>query len=451
MKTLNLPKWYYNLILLIQKYISNISGLQLFQLLRFGTMLLIGIVLAKSNLKIESIGNYEFFLYITALFCSFWINGLIQSLLPLYKNNTSFKTTRGKSPELFNAFVLLSLLSVITITVLFIFKNLFSKTFTDSGTIPYFELILIYIFFSSPSYLIEYIYLLKNQPGLILTYGIITFSAQFLLVSIPPVLNLGMELSIAGLVVISIIRYVWLLFLLKKNTKFLISPVFLKEHLHYAFPLIFSTLIGSSASYIDGYLVLKNFDSATFAVFRYGAKEFPLVLLMANALSNAMISEFSLKEKIKEVTGKLRKRSNRLMHLLFPVTIFFLIFSYWFYPKIFNPGFAESAVIFNIYLLLVISRLVFPHTIILGLKKTNIILYASLAELIVNVSLSIIFIKIWGIEGVAFATVIAFTVQKIIWLIYNKRVLGISPKEYIPIQVLTLYSLITLVVFYVMY
>ncbi len=435
----------------IQKYINNISGLQLFQLLRFGTMLLISIVFAKSHFTTESIGNYEFFLYITALFCSFWINGLIQSFLPLYKNNSTFKSSGEKSTELFNAFVLISILSTLTIIILLIFKDILSNTFTDSGTIPYFKFILIYIFFSSPSYLIEYIYLLKNKPDLILKYGAITFSAQFLLVSMPAVLNLGMELAIMGLVIISIIRYSWLLFLLKKYANIFISPEFLKEHIHYAYPLIFSTLIGSSASYIDGYLVLKNFDSATFAIFRYGAKEFPLVLLMSNALSNAMISDFSQKEKINTALANLRIRSAKLMHMLFPVTIFFLIFSYWLYPRIFNPNFAESAVIFNIYLLLIISRLVFPHTIILGLKKTNIIMYASFAEFIVNVSLSIIFIKNWGIAGVAFATVIAFAVQKIIWLIYNLRVLGIFPKEYIPIKVLTLYSLITLVVFYVMY
>ena len=438
-------------LLYIQKYINNISGLQLFQLLRFGTLLLISIVFAKSNLTTESIGDYEFFLYITALFCSFWINGLIQSFLPLYRNNKTFKPSGGKSAEIFNAFVLLSILSTLTVLILFVFKRVLSTTFADSGTIPYFEYILIYIFFSSPSYLIEYIYLLKNKPHLILKYGVITFSVQFLLVSIPVILNLGMELAIIGLIVISMIRYGWLLFLLKRYTKLFISSGFLKEHIHYGYPLIFSTLIGSSASYIDGYLVLKNFDSATFAIFRYGAKEFPLVLLMANALSNAMISDFSQKEKLKTSLNNLRNRTAGLMHLLFPLTILFLIFSRWLYPLIFNPDFAESAVIFNIYLLLIISRLVFPHTIILGLKKTTIIMYASFAELIVNVSLSLVFITRWGIEGVAFATVIAFAVQKIIWLIYNKTVLGISPKEYIPLPILTMYSLITLVVFYVMF
>ena len=437
--------------LFLKKYINNISGLQVFQLIRFGTLLLISIVFAKSHLTTEAIGNYEFFLFITALFCSFWINGLIQSFLPLYRNNKTFNSSENKSSEIFNAFILISFLSILTILILLIFKKPLSGILESSDKIPYFNLVLIYIFFSSPSFLIEYIYLLKNQPGKILKYGIITFTTQFILVSLPVIIGFDIEKALLGLIIISIIRYVWLMVLLKKHSRFALSVKFIKEHIHFAWPLIISTLVGSSAGYVDGFLVLNKFDAATFAVFRYGAKEFPLVLLMANALSTAMISEFSQKEKLTAALINLRKRSANLMHLLFPATIFFLVFSQWLYPKIFNPNFSESAVIFNIYLLLIISRLVFPHTILIGMKKTNIVMYTSFAELIVNVVLSIIFINIWGIKGVAFATVIAFGFQKIIWLAYNKKILGISPTDYIPLKFLTIYSLITVVVFCLMY
>lgn len=437
--------------MILKKYINNISGLQVFQLIRFGTLLLISIVLAKSHLSTESIGQYEFFLFLTALFCSFWINGLIQAFLPLYRNNKTYNLKENKSPEIFNAFILISFLSVLTILVLIIFKTPLSDVLSSSGAIPYFNLILIYIFFSSPSFLIEYIYLLKNKPEKILIYGFVTFSAQFVFVSLPVIFGFGIEKALSGLILISIIRYVWLIGLLKKYSRFVLSIEFIREHFHFAWPLIISTLLGSSANYVDGFLVLNQFDSATFAVFRYGAKEFPLVLLMANALSTAMISEFSQKEKLAGALAHLRKKSVSLMHLLFPVTVLFLGLSHWLYPLVFNPDFSESAVIFNIYLLLIISRLVFPHTLLIGMKKTNIVMYVSLAELLVNVTLSIVFIHLWGIEGVAFATVIAFAFQKAVWMVYNKKVLGISPNEYIPLKTLSIYSFITLVVFFLMY
>jgi len=431
--------------------INSISGLQYFQLLRYGTLLLISIVFAKSGLTVDAIGDYEVFLFIASLACSFWINGIIQSFLPLFRNNNSIKQSGDKSPELFNVFVLISLFSFLTIVVLVLFQFFYSGVLNNADSNPYFPLLLIYVFISSPAYLVEYFYLLKNKAGGMLKYGMLTFAAQLLLMAIPAFLGMSMLISIIGLVIISLVRNVWLIVLLRKYAQFTLSRHFIKEHLHLAWPLIISSLLGSSAQYVDGFLVLNKFGADTFAIFRYGAKEFPLVILMANALSTAMTAEFSVKDKQMDALKTLRDKTTRLMHLLFPVTIVLIIFSNWLYPRIFSESFASSAVIFNIYLLLIISRLLFPHSILIGLKKTKIVMYASVADLAVNVVLSIAFIYFWGIEGVAFATLIAYAVQKIIWIIYIKRVLGILPNQYIPIFVWVIYSTITVAAFFVVY
>lgn len=437
--------------MLLKKYTDNISGLQIFQIFRYGVLLLISIVFAKSNLTTEAIGEYEFFMFFSALICSFWINGLIQSFLPLYHNNNSLKPAAGRSPAIFNAFLLITAFSLISIILISIFKELIIKTLTKPGEFQGFNFILLYIFFSTPAFLIEYIYLLKNQPKKILKYGFITFSLQLLFVSMPIVLGGTIQLSFAGLVAISLIRYIWVLILIKKYSTPVFSIAFIKEHLYLALPLVFSALIGGSATYVDGLLVLFKFDSAKFALFSYGAREFPLVLLMANALSTAFIPEFSAGKNIENTLNSLKNRSAKLMHLLFPVTMIFLLCSSRLYPLIFNRNFTESAVIFNIYLLLIISRLVFPHTVIIGLKKMKIIMYASLVELMVNISLSTVFINIWGIEGVAFATLIAYATQKIIWVVYNKFVLGIQPAQYIPVRIFIIYSFITIALFLFIY
>ena len=435
----------------LRKYITNISGLQVFQLLRFGTLLLISIVFAKSSLTTEAIGEYEIFLFIAALVSMFWINGIIQSFLPLFKKNKTFETSPVRSPELFNAFLLISLFSAITIVLLLVFNRTLAKLLSSTESLPYFGFILLYIFFISPSYLIEYIYLLKNKPQSMLKYGMIVFPLQFLLVSLPAIGGYDMVYCLAGLVVSSFFRFIWLLVLLKKHARFHFSADFLKEHLYLAWPLITTTLLGASANYVDGFLVLNRFDSAAFAVFRYGAKEFPLVLLMANALSNAMIPEFSQHDDPKGALHSLRKQSAQLMHLLFPVTLIFMILSPWLYPLVFSSDFSDSAVIFNIYLLLVVSRLLFPHTLLIGMKKTGIILYASIAELLVNILLSLLLIRFLGIQGVALATVIAFALQKFILMVYNKKGLGISAGEYIPFKIYLFYTFLVLIVFVTTY
>jgi len=423
---------------------SNTISLQFFQLLRFTTLILISIIFTKTNLTTSEIGHYELFLFLATFAASFWLQGLTQSFLPLYKQNKTFKNKSNNSPEIFNSFILLSFFNVITIICLLLFKNFLSALLLNKQEIPYFNLLLIYLFFSNPSYLIEYIYLLKHNSIKIYQYGISTFLIQFLLLTIPILLGMSMLYSIYGLIIISVIRFIWLLFLIYKYSELIVSKEFILEYLYLAYPLILSALLGSSAEYFDSFLVLHSFDSATFAVFKYGAKEFPLVLLLANALSNSMIHEFADKNNFQNSLLKLKRKSTQLMHILFPITIILLLSSKWLYPIVFNPNFAKSAHIFNIYLLLIISRLIFPHTILLGQKKSNIILLASIGELIVKLIFSVILIYYFGIVGLAFATVIAYSFQKLIWIIYDSYYLKINISSYISLPIFSFYSLITI-------
>ncbi len=416
--------------------------------MRFSTLILTSIVFTKTRLTISDIGSYEIFLFISGLLCSFWINGLIQSFLPLFKKNNTFGENNGKkSAELYNAFILILICSIIAIFLLLIFRIPIEASFNHSSAIRYFPLLLVYIFFSSPSFLTEYIYLLKNKPASILIYGSITFLLQFVIISLTAILNYGMYYCVAGLVMVTVIRFLWLLIILRRYAEPQFSTNFIREHIRFGYPLIVSALLGGSAQYIDGFLVMSRFDASAFAVFQYGAREFPLVLLMANAFSTSMIPEFTTDGNLKSPLYALKTRSAKLMHLLFPATIVLLLSSSWLYPRVFNENFIESARIFNIYLLLIISRLVFPQSVLIGLKKTRVIMMASVAELVVNIALSVLFIYLWGMIGVAFGTLIAYAVQKLIWMVYLRNKLEISPAEYIPLKLFSFYSVVLIAAF----
>ena len=134
-----------------------------------------------------------------------------------------------------------------------------------------------------------------------------------------------------------------------------VSFEFMKEHLWLGTPLILTSLISGSAQYTDGVIISAVYrDPAMFAWFRYGAKEFPLVLMLANGLSNAMLPEFSTRERMRESLAKIRVKSKRLMHILFPIVMVVMLVHRWIYPRMFNPGFAEERRYFS-YLFIVNS------------------------------------------------------------------------------------------------
>lgn len=436
--------------MVLSKYINNTNSLQTFNLLRFTTFLIISIIFTKSKLSVADIGYYEMSIFIASLVSFFWVTGVIQSLLPLYNNNTTFKVKeinrRSKSPEIFNAFLLLTGFSLLAYIFCRIFQNAF-HVFDGVEDIQFINLVFFYLLISSPSNLIEYIYLLRNKPGKIMSYGFISFGLQLIFVTVPVMLGYGIVWAIYGLIAISVFRLFWLASLLRKYARFKISIPFLKEHLHLGTPLILSSLLSGSAQYIDGLIVSMHFDAKVFALFRYGAKEFPLALLLANGLSNSMLSEFSSKQKLTDSLEVLKRKSRRLMHILFPTTMVLLFFAKPLYINMFNPAFSRSADVFVVYLLLIMSRIIFPQTILIGLKKTRIILYAAVIELFLNIGLSLLLIPKYNIVGVALATVIVYLLEKIVLVIYNYFKLKINPKDYIPLGYYFFYSTLLIVLF----
>jgi O-antigen/teichoic acid export membrane protein len=438
------------------KFIDNISGLQIFQLLKFFVFLVVSIVLAKSQITRAEIGSWETFLFISTLLSFFWVTGIIQSLLPLYNRNRTYRrvgeNANGKSPEIFNAFLLLCLFSILFFLAGQSIKGSVA-VFNFSGNVPYINLLLYYLLLSNPVCLIEYIYLLNNRAHRIFQYGYMTFSAQLILVLVPFLLGKDIIWSIYGLLAITGIRWIWLLILLRRYTQMTISIPFMKEHFYLALPLIITTLISGSAQYVDGLIILTVYnDPAMFATFRYGAKEFPLVLALASGLSNAMLPEFSTRVQMKESLAKIKVKSERLMHILFPAAMLMLLFAKWLYPRMFTQEFLRSADVFMVYTLLIIPRLVFPQTIIIGRKKTHITLIIAVIVLAVNIPLSIYLARDYGGKGlgtvgVALATLFVYSIEKIILAGYVWAKMKIKPTEYIPLKIYAVYCILISILF----
>ena len=177
---------------------------------------------------------------------------------PLYHRNKTYKRLgsngKEKSPEIFNAFLLLSFFSLM---VFFIGQSIKGSIsiFSFSGNVPYINLLLFYILLSNPVCLIEYIYLLNNRSYRIIQYGLYTFTAQLIVVIAPIVAGKNLVWSFYGLILIAVVRWVWLIILLRRYTEMKISVKFMKEHLYFGFPLILTSLISGSAQYIDGLII----------------------------------------------------------------------------------------------------------------------------------------------------------------------------------------------------
>lgn len=419
------------------KKLDTVRSLQLFQIFRFAGFFLTGILLAKGPLSITNIGVFESLMFFSGAVSFFWISGILNGLLSKFSRVNS--ENQGKF--IFNISMFIIIMNILLVIVLFFARD-FANLFLSSVAMKYYTLLLTFILFNNPVFLIEYVLLIKEQNISLIVYGFVNFVLQIIVVVVPILLGYDLSISIKGLVLLSISKLFFLGFLLNKFTDKKTDLSIWKEHFHYSMPLILSLLLSGSADYIDGALVSSHFGSESFAIFRYGAKELPLSLLLANSLSLAFVPKLADKSQFEYGLTQLKKESLKLMHLLFPLSIILLLSSHWLYPYFFRAEFIKSSSIFNIYLILIISRMVFPQTIILALQKTGIIFKIAIIEITVNVIASYLLMLKFGMLGVAWGTIIAFSAEKIFLMIvlYKKQNLPVT--KYLAIKEWVLYSLL---------
>ena len=210
-------------------------------------------------------------------------------------------------------------------------------------------------------------------------------------------------------------------------------------------PLMLYSLSTGLARSFDAWLVARYFDTTVFAVFRYGAREFPVVVAVAAGLSTAMIPRLRTMEALSE----LRVRSIRLMHLCYPGVMVLMLCSTPLFVAIYGPEFRNSAYIFNIYLLLTLTQLIFPQSVVLARGGTRWLWYVSLAELTVNVVASLLLLSYFGLVGIAWGTLVAFIFEKILLLILVHKKYAIHFRDLMSFRIMMGYTFLLLLSFIV--
>ncbi len=404
--------------------LTNIKALQVFQLLRQLSLLLVSILLAKSTLSTDAIGNYELLFYVGTSVSFFWLAGLLQATLAIFPK----LDPNDQGPFLWNNYLLLLFLSVLLTFILYISQPLILRAL-GIQELRYFEIFIGYLLVSSPCFVLEYVYLLREQPLKIIGWGVFSFLGFLIAIVVPVFLEYDLGFSFKMLFYLAIVRHVWTLFEVVKRTELSIRKDLISEHLQVALPLIAYAFIGAFAFIFDKWLVSWFYQSESiFAIFTYGAKELPLATALSAAFSNAMIPVLASNQA--QGLKELKAKTLKLQFIIFPIGIILLLTSHWWFPRVFSLEFTKSAAIFNVYLLILISRLIFPQTILIALKATRFMLWVSLIEIGVNIILSLILVQYFGLVGIAMATFVAFLFEKIVIATFLKTRFQISFDQY---------------------
>lgn len=409
--------------------------------MRYGAFVLIGILYAKLNLPTADIGHFETFLLISGMVSFFWVSGLINTMLSVYPK----KSDAEKKALLFNTFVSLAILSVLAAGVLLLFSDNLLAFLDKKGEGRLIGLSVVYLLLSNPAFISEYVLFLGDRRSGVVIYGAVVSALTIAAAVLPVALNYPLEYAMYCLIATALLKLLFALYLLGKFAIFTFDLKVQLTALRLSTPVVLSLFVSGSAEYIDGLIVKSRFDDLFFAVYRYGAKELPVLLIIANTFSTAMIP--AIAANMNEGLAELKRKSTRLMHVFFPLTMVLLLISPLLYLYVFNENFVYSAIIFNIYLLLAIPRVLFPQTVLTGLQHNRYLLVSSLLEIVINVSLSLFLAEKMGLPGIAVGTFVAYLFDKVFLIAVARFVYGIKPSAYINLVPFFVYSALTFIAF----
>ncbi|MEM9258179.1 MAG: polysaccharide biosynthesis C-terminal domain-containing protein [Bacteroidota bacterium] len=418
---------------------------QFAQAARQGAIILVALALPRLGIGREVIGEWEGLLYVGYLLGFGWLTGLLQAYL------VKIRLTRPSAVALFSRLAVsgIALFSaLLLLAAAGLHQPLFSLLRLGEAP-PGWWWFFLFLATQWPGLFFEQVLLVRNQAWSLTLFS--GFSALGFVVAILVPLYLGYALgeALSFLALYAGAKGVILLaWLLLDRSKTALPPdeaapaikTLLKDWLSTAWPLISYAIMGTFVTAFDPWFVNYWYadDEATFATFRYGARELPFIAAVINGTMVVVIPR--LTEAPSAGLDLLKSSSRRLFHWIFGAALFLMLSSPWWWTLVFTDLFATSLPLFQVYLLLVISRLILPTPVLTAFGHTRLLAIISLSELLSNLALSWLLASYFGLIGIVWATVIADILNRLVlaWHLYYRT--GIPPQRYIDLRVFGLYS-----------
>jgi O-antigen/teichoic acid export membrane protein len=404
---------------------QNVSfAFQAFQVSRYGSLLLGAVLMAWMGASKGEISSLERFSLVAGATSFFWLGGMLDGFLLLYKS-ASGRESRAVLGDTVQAMLLFSLLSATVFWVV-------GWRFYSSISMGMFGAYAVYHCCETLGQLFPYAWVAQNQPRPLLLYSILGGAGYVACILLPLVFGWGLKGILALLLLLGVAKLVFGFRFLEGRSFLSGSGESYRALWRISAPLVLAALLSQGAAYVDGFLVDRFFPEH-FVDFRYGTKEFPLVLLLANSMSIVCAAEIAGSRRngnVASALAGLRKSSDRLAWMLFPVSIALMLVSGPVFGLAFKGRFLAAVPVFDLFLLLAIPRLMFPQAVVRGFHRTFAMTFSAGVEFFLNVTLSLVLMREYGIAGIAAGTVVAFMVEKVILLAYVKFRLGVPWEAY---------------------
>ena len=288
-----------------------------------------------------------------------------------------------------------------------------------------------YIFFSIPSGAISYAYLVREHFRKMLWFTGISLGVQAGIVLTLMISGQSIGALLMALAGFAFCRWVFVLFAGRWFSYGFPSRTAMWTFFVFAIPLILHAFNSGLMDYVDGWIVSLFFGEDSFAWYRYGARELPFNALLIGGLTTGLVHRFKTQNVVDADT--LRNEISRVMRMLFPVNCLLILLSVPLYSLVYSDDFVFAARIFNVYALTLLSRVIMNQVFCYVHHLTWVLTWSTLAEVVLNIILSLLLMQWMGLIGIPLATVLSYAAQKLFLVFYVGHKFHMPLSRYVPV------------------
>ena len=296
-----------------------------------------------------------------------------------------------------------------------------------------------YVFLSSNGHLYTSVLLSNNNGKTVALTNAMLSVLSFIVITTPLFLRMGLRGVFWGVLISYIVGYIVKGFIALKSTpgdfsKISHSECF-PEQIKYMLPLGLISLVAIFLSSIDRFIITSFMSIEDFALYDRGAMNIPIIGTLSITVGAVIMPKLVDCYKNRDIEKLLdiwHLSIEKVALIVFPSFIFLFICARQIITLLYTESFADSVIIFRIYLFLLPLGITIFGNIFSAANKNIYILYIQIGGVLLSAILCVAMVKAYGNTGPALATAIMRIVFFIINIVAMKYILHVKIKEVFP-------------------
>jgi O-antigen/teichoic acid export membrane protein len=282
----------------------------------------------------------------------------------------------------------------------------------------------------------EYLWLSKRQPQRVLVYTVVRLAARLAVVVAAAALSRDVDTIIWWLVGFEGLRMLISFVLWRLRSAPLGEPMPGSWRLQIAscLPLGGSLILMTLLRNAGSLFVTKMMGAAALAQFTVGTYVAPIVVVLRNSISDALLPEMSARRASEpEHALQLWQKSTVVFALLLlPAAVLLARFARPIIVTLFSGDYSEAIPVFQLYAILLVRECADFGVLIRAVDQNRLLLRANLLALAVNLALLAVMVPALGLRGAVLAYLCARFAEGLLQLWQVSRLFGLAMRKLVP-------------------